>query len=139
MGDSLGLNGNLTIDNADFPDWLTVAVTKSGYASPFLRGHTDDVGPESVWDIDITDFNLLVTNFEPPGRRAVANTRNKGIFDGDNDIDITDFNYLVVSFSPLGYAAQPSATLVLKLSTMSLVVWRILVGLCGAHFARRVR
>ena len=54
--DRLELVDNDTIDAADITEWLAQAATANGDGSPYLRG-----------DTDITDFNLLATNFAPAG------------------------------------------------------------------------
>ena len=50
--------------------------------------------------IDITDFNILSTNFDPGG---TTNGWTDADFDGDGDVDITDFNLLSANFAPSNY------------------------------------
>lgn len=76
-------------------------------------------------DVDITDFNVLASNFSPVGDGDPTNGPfwNQANFDGDDDIDITDFNYLAVNFAPSGYATsavpEPSS---LFLTALALIV-----------------
>ena len=58
-------------------------------------------------DVDITDFNSLVQNFDPTGGNE--NDWTSADYDGDNDVDITDFNSLVTNFAPTGYGDAPGA------------------------------
>ena len=70
-------------------------------------------------DVDITDFNILSSNF---GTAAPAGWA-QGSFDGDGDVDITDFNLLASNFAAEGYAAavpEPTSG------------WLIGVGFCLA-------
>ena len=53
-------------------------------------------------DVDVTDFGVLATSFEPMGNNVIR-PWTMGNFDHDTDIDITDFNYLVSNFAPAGY------------------------------------
>lgn len=57
-------------------------------------------------DVDITDFNTLVENFDPNGNNSTTNDWNVADFDSDRDIDITDFNFLASNFSPAGYVSD---------------------------------
>ena len=54
--------------------------------------------------VDITDFSLLATSFDPLGSNGFASWAI-GNFDGDSDVDINDFNHIVMNFAPLGYPA----------------------------------
>lgn len=92
------------LDGQDLNQFLAAAANEHGYGSPFVRGDTDDVGPGTSRDVDITDFNALAANFDPTAANGPTNTWGKGNFDGDRDIDITDFNSLAANFSPTGYA-----------------------------------
>ena len=51
-------------------------------------------------DVDITDFNILVTNFG-----STSATWSQGDFDLDQDVDITDFNTLAANFGHSSLAA----------------------------------
>ena len=106
-GNPFDLNDDETVDNTDIDQWLSEAATENGYASPYLRGDTDDVGAGTVRDVDITDFNTLVVSFDPTGA-ITGNNWSSADFDGDGDVDITDFNVQVVNFTPTGYAPQSS-------------------------------
>lgn len=55
--------------------------------------------------IDITDFNILSSNFSPGDN---SKTWTGGDFDGDGDVDITDFNSLSSNFAPSGYGLSSS-------------------------------
>ena len=54
-------------------------------------------------DIDITDFNILASNFDDTGANAETNNWTTADFDADGDIDITDFNFLAANFADTGY------------------------------------
>ncbi len=53
------------------------------------------------YDVDITDFNNLASNFEPID--FLDRIWKDGDFDGNHIVDITDFNALSDNFSPNGY------------------------------------
>ena len=53
-------------------------------------------------DIDITDFNILASNFDDTGANAETNNWTTADFDANGDIDITDFNFLASD----GYGAS---------------------------------
>ena len=55
-------------------------------------------------DIDITDYNMLMDNFDPNGL-SLPNEWIEGNFDGDNDVDMTDFGLLAANFLPGVYGA----------------------------------
>ena len=57
-------------------------------------------------DIDITDFNILASNFDDTGANAETNNWTTADFDADGDIDITDFNFLASNFAPDGYGTS---------------------------------
>lgn len=69
--------------------------------------------------VDITDFNILSSNFDPTGAQAGTNDWTFADFDHDGDIDITDFNGLSANFAPGGYGTlanqvpEPSSWLLL--------------------------
>ena len=124
------LNVDMSIDNDDLDQFLADAATKNGYASPFLRGDTDDIGASLTRDVDITDFNSLATHFLPVGTSTPSLVSwDKGNFDGDDDIDITDFNFLAINFAPTGYVS-PGAVVTPEPSGLALVGlgWLCLVG-----------
>ena len=54
-------------------------------------------------DIDITDFNVLASNFDDSGANSATNDWTTADFDADGDIDITDFNFLAANFADTGY------------------------------------
>ena len=56
-------------------------------------------------DIDITDFNILASNFDDTGANSATNDWTTADFDADGDIDITDFNFLAANFADTGYKA----------------------------------
>ena len=76
------------------------------------------------FDIDITDFNILASNFDDTGASAETNNWTTAGFDADGDIDITDFNFLAANFAPDGYGAsavpEPSSLLLTLLGLMLL-------------------
>ncbi|MCH2128393.1 MAG: dockerin type I domain-containing protein [Pirellulaceae bacterium] len=55
--------------------------------------------------IDITDFNVLSSNFDPTGQNA--NDWTNADFNADGNVDITDFNALSSNFAPGGYGDGP--------------------------------
>ena len=57
-------------------------------------------------DIDITDFNILASNFDDTGANSATNDWTTADFDADGDIDITDFNFLASNFAPDSYRAS---------------------------------
>ena len=59
------------------------------------RGDADRDG-----DVDIFDFNLLATSFDPLGSHA-TNRWSQGNFDGDTDVDMVDFAAFVKNYRPL--------------------------------------
>jgi len=114
-----------TINAADITEWLAQAATANGHGSPYLRGDT-----ELDRDVDITDFNVLASHFDPAGDGYPNNGPlwNEGNFDGDDDTDITDFNVLAVNFAPEGYGIstvpEPS-TLLLTLLVLATIPLRV--------------
>ena len=73
-------------------------------------------------DVDVTDFNVLASHFDPAGDGYPNNGPfwDEGNFDGDDDTDITDFNLLAANFAPGGYATsaipEPSTMLLASLA-----------------------
>ena len=55
------------------------------------------------FDIDITDFNILASNFDDSGTNIDINNWTTADFDMDGDVDITDFNFLAENLSDVGY------------------------------------
>ena len=117
----LDLVNNDTLDAADISEWLSQAATANGFGSAYLRGDTD-----LDRDIDLTDYNALVNNFDPLGIYGPYLWQH-GNSDGDNDIDLSDYNALASNFQPLGYgaAAVPEPTSVCLLLTALLVLARV--------------
>ena len=103
-GNQYDLDNDLDIDNQDVDLWLAMAATENGYGTPFRRGDTDDIGPGTMRDVDITDFNALASNFTPVGDGDPTNGPfwHEANFDGDDDTDITDFNFVVTNVAPTG-------------------------------------
>ena len=127
-GNLFDSNGDRRIDGSEIEAWLESAAVKHGYGSAYLRGDTDGLETISpaTRDIDITDFNVLATNFDPMAANAASNTWDHGNFDGDDDIDITDFNSLAVNFSPIAYSGtstvpEPDSLVWLLLGTVWLI------------------
>ena len=58
-------------------------------------------------DIDITDFNILASNFDNIGANSDTNDWTTADFDLDGDIDITDFNFLAGNFTDTDYISSP--------------------------------
>ena len=65
--DRLDLVDNDTLDASDITEWLAPAATTNGHGSPCRRGDT-----ELDRDVDITDFNLLASDFSPGGYATSA-------------------------------------------------------------------
>jgi len=118
--DRLDLFENDTIDAWDITWWLGLAAIANGHGSPYRRGDT-----EFDRNVDITDFNVLASHFDPTGVEDPINGPfwNEGNFDGDGDIDITDFNLLAANFAPPGYAtsAIPEPTTMI-LASLALIL-----------------
>ena len=83
-------------------------------------------------DIDITDFNILASNFDDTGANSETNSWTTADFDADGDIDITDFNFLATNFADTGYA-EPASGQVPEPASWILAVMTILAaaGLSG--------
>ncbi|MCH2128072.1 MAG: autotransporter-associated beta strand repeat-containing protein [Pirellulaceae bacterium] len=81
-------------------------------------------------NIDITDFNVLSTNFSPTGSSGTLNWTHAN-FDGDEDVDITDFNSLSANFVPSGYTSQQQFVP----EPVSSLLW-IIAGMVVASMAR---
>ena len=80
-------------------------------------------------DIDITDFNILASNFDATGANSATNDWTKANFNGDAFVDITDFNFLAANFADTGYGAavsgqvpEPASLLLLLLGGL-LMYW----------------
>ena len=81
-------------------------------------------------DIDITDFNVLATQFDPIGANSDTNDWEVGDFDEDGDVDITDFNALATNYVPSGYAGGTSSipepsSMTLLLLAMGAIMTRV--------------
>ena len=135
-GDPFDLDGNLRINNVDLIAWLELAGLQNGYTSPYLQGDTDNLGSvaPAVRTVDITDFNILATHFDPLGNSIAPNTWDRANFDGDTDVDITDFNALATNFSPLGYGASS-----IGVPEPCCLSWWALAGLVAVVFQRAPR
>ena len=123
------LNDDNSIDDADITQWLSLTGINNGYASPFLRGDTDDL--DNLFDpntttrtIDITDFMNFIIGFTGSAVRWEV-----GNFDGDNDVDITDFathfgpNFMATSggsYGPGQAIPEPRTVLLLGLGVVLL-------------------
>ena len=57
-------------------------------------------------DVDISDFHILATNFDPEGQNGPHNNWLTADFDADGEVNITDFNILATNFTE-GYGKQP--------------------------------
>ena len=89
--DSLAGSGATAIN-----DWLAGAATENGHTSAYLPSDSD-----LDRDVDLTDFNLLASNFNPAGSGATFST---GDGNGDGSVNLSDYNTLAGSFNPTGYA-----------------------------------
>ena len=101
-GNRFDLNGDTTIDNDDLSQWLSEAAAINVHTTSYQRGDTDDIYPGSFPDVDISDFNRFVANFDEQGLNGSSNTWDRGNFDGDSDIDITDFSLFSANFGSHG-------------------------------------
>ena len=112
-GNVADLDGNSQINGTDIDVWLDSAAQFNGYSSPYKRGDADNLGELSPAkrDVDITDFNILATNFLPAGDGNPTNGPfwDQANFDGDDDVDITDFNFLAANFRPVGYGGSTTS------------------------------
>ena len=107
---------NNFIDDADITEWLSQAATENGHASPYLRGDTDGLDPNTpTRTVDITDFTNFLTGFTGSGVNWEI-----GNFDGDNDVDITDFGLFLPNFISTGGGTYGAAS-VPEPSTMLLL------------------
>ena len=115
-----GLFRNITYDGNDV-SWTNLFA---------LEGDADgDI------DIDITDFNILASNFDDAGANSATNDWTTADFDLDGDVDITDFNFLAANFADTGYGEgnngqvpEPTGILLIGLGCLVLLVaqrfWR---------------
>ena len=76
-------------------------------------------------DIDITDFNILASNFDDTGANSAINDWTTADLDADGDVDITDFNFLAANFADTGYGGvsggqvpEPAAGLILVMGCL---------------------
>ena len=119
--DRYDLSGNDTINAADITEWLSQAATANGHNLAYLCGDT-----EFDRDVDVTDFNVLASHFDPAGDGYPNNGPfwDEGNFDGDDDTDITDFYLLASNFAPSGYSTsaipEPSTVVFLLLGLSQL-------------------
>ena len=76
------LTGDATIDLQDLSEWLALAATENGLASPYLPGDSNLDGV-----VDVSDFNRWNAN-----RFTSSLLWSNGNFSGDDTIDVQDFN-----------------------------------------------
>ena len=79
---SFDLTGDGIIDNADVDQWLAIAATENGLASPYFRGDANLDG-----FVEVSDFNRWNSN-----RFSLSVAWDSGDFNGDGSIDVSDFN-----------------------------------------------
>src|SRR3972149_11406647 len=77
---------------------LAITFPRSISAQSFLPGDLDKDG-----DVDIFDYNLLITNFGATGG-------NPADIDGDGDVDIFDYNLLITNFGRTSGTSTPTNT-----------------------------
>lgn len=77
-------------------DWNSLSHAGAGFLIP-KKGDADADG-----DVDLQDYHLLTTNFDPAGDGAVFSW-TIGDFDEDSDVDLTDYMALAGNFAPAGY------------------------------------
>src|SRR3990167_3477630 len=75
---------------------LAFIFPRSISAQSFLPGDLDKDG-----DVDIFDYNLLITNFGATGD-------NPADIDGDGDVDIFDYNILISNFGKTSGTPTPN-------------------------------
>jgi len=75
---------------------LAITFPRSISAQSFLPGDLDKDG-----DVDIFDYNLLITNFGATGD-------NPADIDGDGDVDIFDYNILISNFGKTSGTPTPN-------------------------------
>lgn len=126
-GNQFDLDNDNDIDGDDITEWLSLTGTVNGYASPMLRGDTDNVGASSPTSrtVDITDFQNFLVGFTGAG-----STWEVGNFNGDDVVDITDFsNHFLPNFSATGGGTYGAGQSIPEPSTV------LLLGLGGALLA----
>ena len=86
-------------------------------------------------DIDITDFNILASNFDDSGANSATNDWTTADFDQDGDIDITDFNFLAANFADTGYGNSEAGQVPEPMTVVLFVIgW---IGLTACRWKRR--
>ena len=90
--------------------------------SAYRRGDT-----ELDRNVEITDFNSLVSNFDPTGNNEFV-----GNWQNDN-FDITDFNHLVTYFAPTrhrveNHVPEPSSLFLRVFASLAILVIRLSMG-----------
>ena len=98
--DFMGANGSIRdhIDNGLFRN-----VTYNGNDVILTNLFALEGDADGDIDIDITDFNILASNFDDTGANSTTNNWTTADFDADGDVDITDFNFLAANFVDTGY------------------------------------
>ena len=78
-------------------------------------------------DVDITDFDILATNFIPTGASA-ADPWTHTNFDDDNDVGIIHFNSWAVNFPPGAYGSDTPGQVPEPSTIVSLVLGGLMVS-----------
>jgi len=91
-------------NNVLFDNYVIGGTEAEVSSSAFIGGDTD-----RDFDVDITDFNSLSSNWDPTDGNAVDDTFSAGDFDNDGDVDISDFNSLSGNWAPTGYSSPVTA------------------------------
>ena len=139
IGNQFDLNADLVLDQSDLTQWLSEAAVVNGYTSSYRRGDTDEVLSSGNRDVDVTDFNQLASYFDPSGAAGVANTWQRGNFDGDSDIDVTDFIFLSENFSSSTYVhTVPEPGVLLPMLLGGLAAWTLVSRLRAQATGRSV-
>ena len=86
-------------------------------------------------DVDISDFHILATHFDPEGQNGPRNNWLTADFDADGEVNITDFNILATNFTER-YGKQPFG--VPEPTTVILMVTGCLVVGISANSPRRM-
>ena len=93
---------SISMDQVGNPSFVCNACATSINRIQYVVDDFAQAGDTDVdYDVDITDFNNLASNFDPIG--FLDRIWKDGDFDGNHIVDITDFNALSDNFSPNGY------------------------------------
>ena len=96
------------VGEADLDKWLSLAASKNGHSSPYLRGDTD-----LDHDVDTFDLTGMIMNFN--GATGSGGTWITGDTDADGDTDTVDLTTAIINFTSVRNVAaavpEPSGLL----------------------------